>query len=106
LARGRELHLDTEDALSPKQLAAHAKEALGGDAEAAYALSRHYAFFENDVVESNFWLQLSAELGYCPAVDEYVARIRKLESLRSEKRLKRWEERYRESCGKRKAPDH
>lgn len=99
LAHGGELHLDVEDALPGEQVAAYSKAALGGDAVAAFALSRHYAFFENDIAESNFWLQLSAEQGYCPAIGEFVARIRRLDGLRNGKRLRRWEDRFHESCG-------
>lgn len=40
--------------------------AVHGNGEAALKLSKFYGFVENDLRESDFWLKLSAESGYCP----------------------------------------
>lgn len=53
--------------IEPATIVRIKREALEGDAQAAFWLSLHYIDSVNDVLEGEFWLRLAAELGDCDA---------------------------------------
>jgi hypothetical protein len=85
--------------LSERQVIEFSQAALKGDARSAIKLSDFYGFFRNDIVESNFWLQLAAELSDCGAIRDYLGRVKHVRYLNTEERVERWTRREQVCTG-------
>ena len=90
------------DFLSPKQIIGASNAALRGDTKSAILLSNYYMYVENDIVESDFWIQLAAENSDCKAMMEYSHRVEHHAYLNTPKRRETWRNRYEAVCIKSK----
>lgn len=89
---------DGQAILSPQQVIDSRRRALGGDADASLALSDYYMFVDSDVIESTFWLQLSAEQGSCAAMSQLIKRIENVSYLRRSGRARHWKDIRTRGC--------
>jgi hypothetical protein len=87
-----------EALLNEAQLQAFRTAAIHGDATAASRVADYYAMFKNDIVESNFWLQLAAEQGDCEATTAFLGRVQHLRYLSAASRVEYWATRERAAC--------
>lgn len=93
-----DIMLGREDVLGPVEITAQSEAALHGSASAALRLSQHYLYFSNDLTESNFWLQVAAELGDCSAIWEYIDRIKHVRTIDISGHRERWERKLNSDC--------
>ncbi len=60
----------------------------------------HYALFEDNQVDAEFWLRVAAELNGCYASREYVRLVKATLRLNTEGRIRYWKERETVGCRK------
>lgn len=73
------------------------RQALSGNADAAYWLGKHFSYGGN-LGDNVFWTRLSAEYGNCNATKAYLNTLRPKNAPDVQELLKRWSAKVKENC--------
>lgn len=71
--------------------------ALSGDSEAALWLSGYFDS-NNEIIESDFWLQFSAHLNNCDGISNLYRRFKSQKTSAAQKEYLKWKRTYDEKC--------